>query len=270
MGLLTPTPESRSQESDEANLSHEVESAINLLLGSFVSFDIISCASIGSTPFLEINHLFVLATLGINMESLTGCRNPVMALIFEISLLDRWKREAQNARKLSIVDLAKRGGQIEERLRQELAHIDNVSTTQLLSSNSSGISQAPTRTEFNKIFILSAITYLHVVISGAHPELPEINESVSETIAAFKRLKDLRVLQYLVWPFCVSGSLALGEQQSFFRDLASAAEINQSTVGVCFEAFNIMEECWQSREAGSNSCHWVSIMEKRGYYVLLR
>jgi hypothetical protein len=269
MSLRTPTPESRSQKGDEATLSHEVESAINFLLGSFISFDIISCASTGSAPFLEINHLLALATLGINMESVTGCRNPVMALIFEISLLDRWKKEAQNARKLSIVDLVKRGRHIEERLRQELAHIDNISTTQLLLWNSSGIYQAPTPTEFNKIFILSAITYLHVVISGAHPELPEITESVSETIAAFKKLKDLRVLRYLVWPFCVSGCLALGKQQSFFRDLVSAAEVKQWMVGTCFEAFKTMEECWDRRKGSSESCDWVSVMKRRGHFILL-
>ncbi|KIM98218.1 hypothetical protein OIDMADRAFT_181709 [Oidiodendron maius Zn] len=269
MRLLKPTAVGRTQKSNKAILRPEAQSSINILLGSFIWFDIISCASTGSALFLEINHLLVLATFGINMESLTGCRNPVIALILEISLLDRWKKEAQNTHKLSIIDLAKRGQQIEDRLQQELAYIDNISTTQLLSLNSAGITHMLTYTEFNKIFSLSAITYLHVVISGAYPELPEINKSVSETIAAFKRLKDLQVLRYLVWPFCVSGSLALKEQQSFFRDLAPAAGINQSAAGVCFEAFKIMEECWESREAGSNNCNWVSIMEKRGYYVLL-
>lgn len=270
MGLLKPTLERRTQNSNQTTLSPEVESITSLLLSSFIWFDTILCTSTGSTPSLEINHLLALTTLGINMESLTGCRNPVVALIFEISLLDRWKKEGQNAHKLSIVDLAKRGQQIKERLRQELAYINHIPTRQILSLNSSGILEVPTRTKFNKIFILSAITYLHVVISGAHPELPEIAGSVLETIAAFKRLENLKVLRYLVWPFCVSGCLTLSEQQSFFRDLVSTAEISQSTLGVCFEAVKkVMEECWQSREAGLDACNWMSIMQKRGYYILL-
>lgn len=271
MGLLKSTLERRTQKINQTTFSPQVESIINFLLSSLIWFDTISCASTGSTPSLEINHLLALTTLGINMESLTGCRNPVVALIFEISLLDRWERASQNAHKLSIVDLAKHGQQIKERLRQELMYINHhISTRQILSLNSSGIPEVPTRTEFNKIFILSAITYLHVVIFRAHPELPEIAGSVSETIAVFKRLKNLKVLLYLVWPFCVSGCLALSEQQSFFKDLVSTAEISQYTLGTSSEAVKkVMEECWQSREAGLDACNWMSIMQKRGFYVLL-
>lgn len=130
--LRTPPVDGMGQERDKVTLSHEVESAINFLLGFFISSDIITCVSTGSGPVLEINHLLALATLGINTESLIGCRNPVLALIFEISSLDRWKKETRNAGKLSIPDLAKHGGYIDKRLRQELAYINDIPTTRPL------------------------------------------------------------------------------------------------------------------------------------------
>ena len=126
-----------------------------------------------------------------------------------------------------------------------------------------------TCTEITKIFALSAMTYLHVVVSGAHPELPEIMASISKTVAAFQRLTDKKMLRNLVWPFCISGCLAREEQHGIFRDLISAAEITQSTIGTCLEAFKIMEECWEARKTCSCNYDWVSVMNKRGQYVLL-
>ncbi|RJE24543.1 hypothetical protein PHISCL_03130 [Aspergillus sclerotialis] len=252
-------------------LSLEEESATSLLLGSFISFDIISCASTRRVPFLDIDHLHVLKNLSIPLESITGCRNSIMALIHEVSLLDRWKEECQAAHRLSIIGLAERGRQIEERLRKELASMGTKLSKGLQVCNHAGVPPAPSHPEVSKLFALSAIIYLHVVISGAHPELPEIAEAVSQAVSVFQGLHDRSLLQgILVWPFCISGCLALQDQQSFFRDLFYSTGVTESSIGTCFEAFKIMEECWEARKARSSSCDWVSIMNRRGYCVLLR
>lgn len=263
------SPDCTSDQSQEMTSHPEGDCAIKVLLGSFIAFDIISSASTRSTPFLNINHLQLLNTLEISLRSLIGCRNSVMALILEISLLDQWKIEAKGAHKLSILDLAKRGGHIQERLRQEIAATEDMPPAGPSLSNPSVATQAPTHPEISKVFALSAVTYLHVVISGAYPELPEIAESVSETIVAFKSLKDPRLLRSLVWPFCVSGCLALEKQHDFFRDLVSRAKITRWATGTCFEAFQIMEECWKARITSRESCDWATTMKQRGCYVLL-
>lgn len=265
----SPGPVSSSDQPPEMISHPEGGCAINVLLGSFISFDILSSASTRSPPFLDIDHLQLLNTREIALESLNGCRNSVMAIILDISLLDQWKKEAQGAHKLSVVDLVKRGGQIQERLRQELAAIRDIPLTASSSCNPSGGMRTPIHPEISKVFALSAVTYLHVVISGAYPELPEIAESVSETIAAFRSLKDPKLLRSMVWPFCISGCLALEKQYDFFRDFVSRAEITQWTSGTCFEAFQIMEQCWKARITTSESCDWATTMKKRGYHVLL-
>lgn len=191
-----------------------------------------------------------------------------MALILEISLLDNWKKEAQNANRLSFVDLVKRADGIQGRLRQELAAIETKTQSWAGGGESSPATSA-THSEISKLFILSAITYLHVVISGPYPEVPEIAESVLGTVNAFKSLKDPRLLRNLVWPFCVSGCLALDKHYDFFRGLVSRAGITHHTTGVCFEALQIMEECWKARFTGSESCEWATAMQRRGCYVFL-
>jgi hypothetical protein len=260
------------RQQEESTLDSEDDSAIRFLLGSFISFDIISCASTRSSPFLGLDHKLILERAGIHLENLTGCENWAMVFIFEISLLDKWKKEAERAYKLSIVELTKRGSQIEERLQERLADIENrpKSSIGASSGNSSGILSASVHTEITKIFALSAMTYLHVVISGAYPEVPEITKSVSKTIHAFQSLTDAKLLQNMAWPFCISGCLAFDRKQhTVFRDLVSTAEITQSTVGTCLEALKIMEECWEVRKKCSDNYDWVSVMDKRGQYVLL-
>ena len=261
---------SRGQ-SDEPGPSPEDRRAADFLLGSFISLDIIAAASTRRAPFLEIDHVQALDRLEIPLENLVGCRNSIMALICEVSALDRWKKESEGARKLSIIDLAKRGGQLEERLRQELASLEKMPVAEPSLWGPSAIPGASsTHPGISKAFGLAAIAYLHVVISGAHPELPEIAKVVSELVAVFQTLREQRLLPSVVWPFCISGCLALEEQQGCFRDLFAAAEITEPTGGTLGEAYQVMEECWQARKSRSSDCDWVSIMNERGEYVLLR
>ena len=265
----SPCPTPTSDQRPEMISHPENGCAINFLLGSFFSFDILSSASTRSSLFLDIDHLRVLNAGEIALETLNGCRNSVLAIILDISLLDQWKKEAQGAHKLSVVDLVKRGGEIYERLRQELAAIKDTPLAASSSCSPSGGMRALIHHEISEVFALSAVTYLHVVISGPYPELPEITESVSETIAALRNLKDPRLLRNMVWPFCISGCLALEKEYDFFRDLVSRAEITQWATGSCFEAFQVMEDCWKARITTSESCDWATTMKKRGYHVLL-
>jgi hypothetical protein len=192
-----------------------------------------------------------------------------MALIFEIVLLDNWRKEAEKTHKLSMIDLVKRGTKIRDCLQEKIRDLESLYSLGLNTLERSGSTLSTCLTEITYIFALSALTYLYVVISGANPELPEIAESVSKTITAFQSLTDLRLLRNLIWPFCVSGCLAQEGQRGLFRDLVSNAIINVSTIRTFLQAFKIVEECWQIGKACSYNCDWASIMNTQGYNVLL-
>lgn len=243
--------------------------SISFLLGFFISMDILSCASTRSSHYLDLDHKFMLERGDINLENLTGCSNWAMVFILEISSLDKWKQEEKKGSKLSMRELTKHGGEIEERLRKKLANIDNEPPKRAASGSNLGTLPDSTNTEITKIFALSAITYLHVVISGAYPELPEIRESVSKTLKALQCLVDPKSFRNVIWPFCITGCLAVDGQQDSFRELVSAAQITESSVGTSLEALEIMEQCWGSRKSSSCDYDWVCAMEKRGCHVLL-
>jgi hypothetical protein len=247
-------------------LHSEHDSAYRFVIGSFVLLDIMSCASTRSSPSLDLDHKAVLEREDIIIEHLNGCRNWAMHLILEICQLDSWKKKAEMAQRLSVIDLVKRGGQIEGRLRQGLAKIENASLKETSVEHTSGLSD---QDEVTRIFALSAMIYLHTVISGAHPELPEVRASVSNAIAAMQQLKNAKLLRNVVWPFCVAGCLALKTEQRSIRDISFKAEVAHLNHGTFREAFKIIDECWETRRIGLSNCDWISVMNKSGRFVLL-
>jgi hypothetical protein len=255
-------------EQQDRVISHP-DTSISFLLGFFISMDIISCASTRSSQLVTLDHKLMLEIGETNLANLTGCSNWAMVFIFEISLLDKWREEEKKAHKLSLIELTERGRQIEERLWRRLANIENEPSKRAPVNSHLRMLPDSIKTEITRIFALSAITYLHVVISGAYPEIPEIRKSVSKTIDALQSLPDPKLLRNVVWPFCISGCLAVDGQQNLFRELVSSLHITQSIVGTCLEAFEIMKECWQLRKTGSCSYDLACIMRKRGQYVLL-
>lgn len=291
------------------------DTSISFLLGFFIHMHILTCASTRSSQYLNPDHKLLLETGEINLEDLVGCSNWAMIFIYEISALDKWKKGEEAAHRLSLIELTKRGREIEERLLSRIASIENHCSFLSSASKAANIS-APAdphhmigpgpgagvarhhdnmcliKMQITRIFALSEITYLHVVISGAYPDIPDIKRSVSKTLSALQELhrSDPKLLQHVVWPYCISGCLAADDgQQKVFRELVANTRV---TYGTCFEALTVMEECWRARRKGSKNgggggasgigngivtgtgttgecLDWAGVMERRGQFVLL-
>jgi hypothetical protein len=253
----------QTKERQDRLVSHP-STSISFLLGFFIHMHIVACASTRSSQFLIYDHILLLETGNIQLEDFTGCSNWAIILISEISSLDQWKKEEEDANRLSLIQLTKRGRQIEERLLSGLTSIENDSLKRAPVDSYQRLDSI--KTEITRIFALSAVTYLHVVISGAYPGIPDIKRSVSETLHALQGLSDPKLLRHVVWPYCVSGCLAAEEQQKVFRELVSLPRVMH---GTCLEALSIMEECWRLRKTELSGFNWVSIMERRSQYILL-
>ncbi|OBT39050.1 hypothetical protein VE00_10879 [Pseudogymnoascus sp. WSF 3629] len=262
MGSATARKDQTKEHQDRA-IPHP-DTSISFLLGFFIYMHIVTCASTRSSQFLISDHKVLLETGEIKLADLIGCSNWAIVFIFEISSLDKWQKEEEDAQRLSFIELTKRGRQIEERLLSRLARIENDLSKR--APVDAHLRPEFIKTDITRIFALSAITYAHVVISGAYPDIPEIKRSVSKTIDALRSLPDPKLLQHVVWPYCISGCLATDEQQQAFRELVTLPRI---THGTCLEALSLMEECWRLRKTESSSHDWASIMERRGQYILL-
>lgn len=250
----------------EKRLYSRYDSAIRFILGSFISMDIMLCASTRSNLSLDLDHKQVLERNEFSPEDLKGCSKAALILILEVSQLDTWKKRADQTRKLSLIELVRRGDQIERCCREELTRLESSTSAAVVLDHDAGMTTKST--EVSKIFTLAAITYLHIVISGANPELPEVQRGVADTMAAFQRLTDVKLLRNLIWPLCVTGSMALEGQYGFFLSLVATADATRTCFGTCIEALGIMEECWSTRKKTLDNCDWSSAMNTRDRFVM--
>lgn len=166
----TMSSRSTFEQQHRYSLYFEYEFLSRFLLGSFLSVDIFSGVSTRSRLLVDLDHKYLLERRDVCLEHLGGCKIWVIVLILEILQLDIWKREATRTQTLSIVELVRRGHVIERRLQEELVNIDHHTSLAAFIGHSFGLS---TSIEITKVFAFSAMTYLQVVISGAHPKLPE-------------------------------------------------------------------------------------------------
>ena len=248
-------------------LSPEDHFAIELLLGAFLWLDILAHVSTRAKLSSQFNHEVLLERGNIQLESLFGCKNWAMLLIFKVSKLDNWKRECEENRRLSVAELVRQGAKIEAALNQGLAGISSQNTSQMrTSSNFTPEDQCSAITE---VFALAALTYLHVVVSGAHPDLPEINDSVARAMDALGALRDRKLLARVVWPACVTGCMVSEDKQNTFRDLVAVECFAQGVLGTLPQAHDIIEHCWKEREAGAGNCEWFSAMKSIGLHLPL-
>ena len=182
-------------------LSPDHHLAVEFLLGAFLWLVILAQVSTKARLSSQFNPEVLLEKGNIQLEYLFGCKNLVMLQIFKISKLDDWKRECKNNQKLSVAELARQGAKIETDLNQALASVSAQKPGQRRAySNFASEGKCLVITE---CFGLAALTYLHVVMSGAHPDLPGIYDSVSRGMDALTAMRDQKLLRRVVWPVCV-------------------------------------------------------------------
>lgn len=247
----------------------ENQASIKFLLGAFLWLDILASASTRANPTSALKHEILLQEGDIKLDALFGCENWALILILRIAKLDQWKRECSEIGKLSVAELAKEAAEIEESIRHELTVRQVVERNQTNPVGSTGHTASLKVAKITKVFALSGLTYLHVVLSGAHPNLTEITDSVSRTIEAFEAFDDMDLLQNVIWPFCITGCLVPEERQSAFKDLIPPKFLEGGLAGNVTQAWRIVERCWQDRKGGLSSPDWISAMDSIGQRILL-
>ncbi|KUJ10404.1 uncharacterized protein LY89DRAFT_596526, partial [Mollisia scopiformis] len=268
LDLQSFLPDNSIQYTD-SGISFQDVSAIKFCVASFVWFDVLSYASI-NLDITRTNHRQLLEYHDIQLEQFMGCENWVMMVIMEISILNKWKLSRERAGLLSTIDLARRAIKIETLLKSGLERmVKSEKPTSSFEEHWDRNWVSRRTATVTKAFAYASRTYLHVVVSGAIPELPEIRESVSQTIEEFKRMLHPLEVESLTWPLCVTGCMATEGQRDFFADLMSSAKITESSSGQTWKAFQIVKECWRLRNTDSGNVDWKSAMDSLGYRVLL-
>lgn len=249
-------------------LSESEKPAFEFLLGWYTYCFINATASLGLTPqsAQSIARTRALYHRGQSrLKDLLGCEDWVMLTLLDIAILKDWKQKNSTAGTLSFRELNRRAHIIEDRLHDGVLQFANP-----LPPSESLMEEG--KRMVSNIYVNAALVFLHVVVSGFHPEIPEIQQSVWCTLQALEYMREHSAINFPSWPFCVAGCLALESQYPRFRALVSPIEKGKHPLVLSMWTLEILEECWKIRAtqpAGEETCSWVTAMNQLGTRLLL-
>ncbi|KAE8152269.1 fungal-specific transcription factor domain-containing protein [Aspergillus avenaceus] len=245
----------------------------NVLLGKLVWIDIIAAVSYNTGPLLGIDHAYLLDTGVIHMDTISDCESSVANALCKIADLQRWKQQAQTNKTLSIIQLATRASDLNQPL---VAQVTNLTSMQQDSpAQTEGFDTilrdwiSNIKHDITLVFAYAALIYLHVVVSGPNPHLPEINSLIKDSMEPIQVLARKRMLRHVSWPVCVIACFASTDERQIIREfIAESQECEGRLWDTCGDALNIADECQKLREEGQE-CDWFSVVERFPQRVLL-
>jgi hypothetical protein len=261
-------------------LFNEDEVLLKFLMAVFTWIDITGAVSLGSSPFLAEHHERLLGGTDppLRLDKIGGIQNKVLISIGKIACLDAWKRTSQSNGTLSIIELARRATQLETELKQALDAFTKDCTIPPVYDRPGLPYLTPLSvysdyvTEF---YSRSALTYLHVIVSGAYPELPEIRENICTTMEMLRRIPHPLLPRSMWWPMLIIGSQAFEEdEQKLVRNTIAGAGIHETSIGFGYNVLKILEECWKRRRmnepiAPIGDGYWGDVMTSLHFKLML-
>ncbi|KAG2028613.1 fungal-specific transcription factor domain-containing protein, partial [Suillus americanus] len=237
--------------------------SMRFIIKTSMWFDVLASATLIRRPkFLDIlRSLYDPATAvndgrpELSMMGVMGCENRIVLALAEIADLACWKDECRRAGRLSVPELVRRGQEIEAILKSanDPDHLPGFDTE-----------KSRRRRLTSDVFRASALVYLHSVISGDHPQCPEIMSNITETVKCLRRAEDVstarHVVRSVVFSICICGCLTdVPQYREYF--LRRLQEQQTETVGNCARVAQLMREVWSSRERGE-PVDWRVVMQQ--------
>ncbi|KAG6851142.1 hypothetical protein H0H93_001022 [Arthromyces matolae] len=182
-----------------------------------------------------------------SMMSAMGCHNVVVWALSETSALFCWKQEQLANDCLSVPTLVEKAAAIEEHLQQSYPPTfinTDVEGCRLLAA---------------EIFRAAARLYLRAVVSGDHPNVPDISSSVEETIACIDRLNHPHcaelvngqtmsgsVMRNTVFGFFICGAFA--QKQEHRNVIRNLLDREGDGAGNCGSIRKLLHQMWEQRD----------------------
>lgn len=226
--------------------------SMRFIIKTSIWFDVLASATLIRRPMFEVLRLlhdpsgtaFIDGRPELSMMGVMGCETRNIIALAEIVDLAYWKEDVERTGGLSVPELVKRGQRIETMLK---------TTNDNNNPHPADAEKSRLQHLTSAVFRASALVYLHSVISGNHPQCPEIMGYVAETVKCLKRAENVstasRVVHSMVFNICVCGCLTdVPEFRDYFLKLLQ--EQQMKTAGNCALVCDLMRRVWTSREAG--------------------
>ena len=211
-----------------------------------------------------------LQPIRLDLQRQMGCENWAMLSIMKISSLEAWKNDEISNDRLSIFELQCRASillrGLESGINTLIRKRESVASSSSVSDSDSSI--------ITELFARAAITYLHVVVVGPKPHLPDIRRSVSRTVKVLRNLSRRNMIR-ISWPFTITGCMAIGGEQRTFSEIMKLCIDEGINTGSAWKGMAVMEECWKVTNSDLNRSMdgvgfgWVEAMKVLKQKILL-
>jgi hypothetical protein len=276
----SPPSSVSSHDSERSLFFNEDEVLLKFLMSVFTWIDITGAVSLGTSPFLVAHHERLLggANPPLCLYKIAGIRNWAMISIGKIASLDNWKRTSQSNETLSIIELVNRATQLQTELKQAFDDFMKDRKHPIVQDRPALPYLTPLSEHADYVtecYGRAALTYLHVIVSGPYPELPEIRESISATVELFRRLPNPLLPRSMWWPILITGSLVVEEEvQTLIKEIIFGGGISETSIGPGWNILKTLEECWKRRRMQDpipflGNGYWGDVMATLQFKVML-
>jgi hypothetical protein len=207
----------------------------------------------------------------INMVNLMGCEHWALEVIGDIASLDARTTQLSNEQIMETTagceHRLKRG--IEALEAKKACHRPRCTSFSELDRQRRQI-----RTYYVTLaFATTAKLLLNLAKLAASSSKHRVGENVhtlvDQIIVILTQAAEMMSLRGLVWPICISGSLANATQQKQISSIMEAVvSSGDSSFGNCGSIMGVLERCWRN-ETGNQGTPWRAAMADVGHYVLL-
>lgn len=249
-----------SQIAERLEVPSAEQSAFRFSSALLLFDDIVASTVLQQKPKLYEYHQSLLdevdeAGPAVDLATVVGCQNSVLAQMGEIASLDAWKQDCKRAGNLDMMEMVRIAKAIKTSLETQLIGLEANETKgtdkrQMQFNVLMGYDEQQSKTRaaqsslVTKVWAHGALIYLSVVVSGWQPASVEIRHNVEGILKLVESPILPRVLLHtIVWPFCVAGCLAEPAQERRFRAIAEELQPPRVFGTVC-KALEIMERVW--------------------------
>jgi hypothetical protein len=263
MGRATPTDHHKS------SLETGRKRALQFFVAQVLWNELLACASTGKAPRMPY-HMWLSADC-INMVDLMGCEHWALEVIGDIALLDARTAQLRNEQIMETI------ADCEHRLKRGIEALEAKKAChqpRCTSFSESDTQRRQLRTYYVTLaFATTAKLLLSLAKSAAssskHHAVEDVHTLVDQIVAILTQAAEIMSLRGLVWPICISGSLAYAAQQ---EQISSIMEVvvssGDTSFGNCGSIMDVLAHCWRN-EMGDQGKPWRAAMADMGHYVLL-
>ena len=236
------------------NVTPSALSVTSFLVNVFVWLDALSSAFLWDDE-IQCDHVSLLDNFQpVNAPSF-GCQSWVIIAISQANQLRRWKALMIGQGSLSITALVSRASQLQTFVAAQLPD------PTLGSYDANDI--------ITYLYAQATMIYLHVLVSGPHPDIPEIRQVVETCMPQIENALLLGATPWLAWALCIIGCMAGKEARAAIESLLEQMHNACAVTSGYAKALATVRECWRLRDADCGPAYWASAMRSLGNVSLL-